>query len=87
MMQRVTLLEKTVRSQAQEIKRKVITRLLHTSSNTPFNRAEISLQRFCLKDQRISFLEEKLKPLSQSGNSDRRKFGTSRFGGEWWDLD
>lgn len=84
MMQRVTLLEKTVRSQAQEIKCKVITQLLRTNSNTPFKRAEITLDFFCRKDQRISVLEEKLKPLSQSGNSDRRKFDTSRFNGGIW---
>lgn len=61
MMQRVTLLEKTVRSQAQEIKCRVITQLLHTSSNTPYERAEISLE---------CFLSEGSKDFSLGGEAE-----------------
>ncbi|KAG8010196.1 UBX domain-containing protein 11 [Nibea albiflora] len=64
MMQRVTVLEKTVKSQAQEIDRKVNARLLQMNSSIV--KTCVSHVFFPLKDKQISALEGKLKHLKES---------------------
>ncbi|XP_039660948.1 UBX domain-containing protein 11 isoform X2 [Perca fluviatilis] len=63
MMQRLSLLEKTVKSQAQEIKRKVKTQ--QNTKQTSFKHVKLTLNVF-LKDTRISVLEKKQILLNTS---------------------